>query len=295
MGQYSIKDLENLSGIKAHTLRIWEQRYDLLKPQRTDTNIRFYSDTELKRILNVVLLSKQGYRIGTIAKMSDEEMKKSIHTLTETDLKYEAHITELTQSMIDIDEERFEKIMATCILHYGLTQSMLNVIYPFLVKIGYMWITDGVNPAQEHFITNLIRQKIIVAIDGQVVKYNANSKNYLLFLPEGELHELSLLFLAYLLKSQNHRITYLGMSVPLSDVVKTAALKNPDYIYTIFTSAPTDEYLVPYVEDLSANFTDKQIYISGIRLSSYSQTPPPNIHFLHTLEAVLEHFNLCKE
>ncbi|OWY24920.1 MerR family DNA-binding transcriptional regulator [Sphingobacteriales bacterium UPWRP_1] len=295
MAQYSIKDIENLSGIKAHTLRIWEQRYELFKPHRTDTNIRYYTDNDLKLILNVVLLSKQGYRIGAIAKMSEDEIKSNVYSLSKTDLKYEVHITELTQAMIDIDEEVFEKTIATCILQYGLTKTMLNIIYPFLVKIGYMWVTDGINPAQEHFITNLIRQKIIVAIDGQVVKYNEQTKHYLLFLPEGELHEISLLFLTYLLKSRNHRITYLGMSVPLNDVSEAVSIKNPDYLYTIFTSSPSDEDLYDYVQALSDSFAGKQVYISGIKLMSYTQTPPPNICFLHTLEEVMQHFNLSRD
>lgn len=295
MAQYSIKDIENLSGIKAHTLRIWEQRYDLFKPHRTDTNIRYYTDNDLKLILNVVLLSKQGYRIGAIAKMSEEEIRSNVYSLSKTDLKYEVHINELTQAMVDIDEEVFEKTIATCILQYGLTKTMLNIIYPFLVKIGYMWVTDGINPAQEHFITNLIRQKIIVAIDGQVAKYNEHSKHYLLFLPEGELHEISLLFLAYLLKSRNHRITYLGMSVPLKDVAETVAIKTPDSLYTIFTSSPSDENLHEYIQALSDSFAGKTIYISGIKLMAYNQTPPPNICFLHSLDEVMKHFNLSHD
>lgn len=291
MAQYSIKDIENLSGIKAHTLRIWEQRYNLVQPHRTDTNIRYYSDNDLKLILNIVLLSKQGYRIGAIAKMSTDQIKKSVSNLTTTDLKYEVHINELTQSMIDVDEDRFEKIIATCILQYGLQQTMLCVVYPFLIKIGVMWTTGGVNPAQEHFITNLIRQKIIVAIDGQVVKYNENTKHCLLFLPEGELHEISLLFLSYLLKSRNHRITYLGMSVPLNDVVEVVQFKKPDAIYTIFTSTPTDEDIDAYLQALGEQFADTPVFISGSRLASYSSTPPPNLHLFRKAEDILHHIN----
>ncbi len=295
MAQYSIKDIENLSGIKAHTLRIWEQRYKLFKPLRTDTNIRYYSDCELKLILNVVLLSKMGYRIGTIAKMSSDDIKSSINNLSSIDIKYEALVNDLTRAMIDVDEDRFEKIIATGILQYGLPKTMLHIIYPFLVKIGVMWLTSNVNPAQEHFITNLIRQKIIVAIDGQIPKYNECSKHYLLYLPEGELHEISLLFLTYLLKSKNHRITYLGMSVPLNDVVEVVQHKKPDAIYTIFTSFPKEDNLEPYIKNISEKFNDTPVYISGIRLTDFRKAPPKNIRFLHTLEEVLTHFQITIE
>ncbi|QQS28559.1 MAG: MerR family transcriptional regulator [Sphingobacteriales bacterium] len=294
MALYSIKDIENLSGIKAHTLRIWEQRYNLFKPYRTDTNIRFYTDNELKLILNVVLLSKMGYRIGKIARMSSDDIKKSITHLSKSELKYDTLINELTEAMIDVDEDRFENIISASISQLGLFKTMLRVVYPFLEKIGMMWLTSIITPAQEHFITNLIRQKIIVAIDGQVTKADKDSKHYLLFLPEGELHEISLLFLYYLLKCKNHKITYLGMSVPLADVVEVFKLKQPDGIYTIFTSLPTDDELGAYLGKLSSSFDNSPVFVSGMRLEGYKELPPKNVRLLHKLEEVLELFQISE-
>ncbi|MEQ9302640.1 MAG: MerR family transcriptional regulator, partial [Marinoscillum sp.] len=167
MSTFSIRDLEHLSGIKAHTLRIWEQRYELIKPKRTDTNIRYYDDHDLKLILNVALLKENGIKISKIAEMSDGELQREVLKLTERNLRYPEQIHALTISMVDLDEDRFNKIISSNILKLGFEKTMMNVIYPFLSKIGILWQTSAINPAQVHFISNLVRQKLIAAIDGQ--------------------------------------------------------------------------------------------------------------------------------
>ncbi|MEX0883706.1 MAG: MerR family transcriptional regulator, partial [Cyclobacteriaceae bacterium] len=204
MKYYSIKDLEQLSGIKAHTLRIWEQRYKILKPKRTETNIRYYDDDDLKLILNVALLNDNGFKISKIAKLNMEDIKSEILKLTERSFKFDDQIHALIIAMVELDEERFEKIISTNILKIGFELTMINIIYPFLSKIGILWQTGSIHPGQEHFISNLVRQKLIVAIDGQM--YTGGGKKFLLFLPEGELHEISLLFSSYLLKSNGHKV-----------------------------------------------------------------------------------------
>jgi DNA-binding transcriptional MerR regulator len=165
MGKYSIKELEQLSGIKAHTIRIWEKRHKLIEPQRTDTNIRFYSDEDLKKIINVSLLNNNGVKISKIAGMSFEDMTKKILEMSESKSEATVFIDQLVIAMVDMEEDRFEKILSTLILRFGFERSVIEVIYPFLEKIGVLWQTKNINPAQEHFISNLIRQKIIVAID----------------------------------------------------------------------------------------------------------------------------------
>ncbi len=232
MSTYSIKDLEQLSGIKAHTLRMWEQRYNLMLPKRTDTNIRFYDDEDLKLILNVSLLNDNGYKISKIASMSEEEMRGEVLKLTERSLTYDDQIHSLTLAMIDFDEDRFEKIISTNTLKLGFENTMVNIIYPFLSKIGVLWQTGSINPAQEHFISSLIRQKIIVAIDGQYVDKKANSVKYMLFLPEGELHEMTLLFSYFLIKSRGNRVIYLGQSMPANDLEEAYKVHRPEYILT---------------------------------------------------------------
>jgi DNA-binding transcriptional MerR regulator len=196
------------------------------RPKRTDTNIRYYDDTDLKLVLNISLLKEHGFKISEIARMTMEDMSQEVLSLTDKNLRYSDQIQALTLSMIDLDEERFEKIMSTNALQVGFEQTMINIVYPFLIKIGVLWQTGAISPAQEHFISNLIRQKLIVAIDGQIMRRNDCPK-YMLFLPEGELHELSLLFANYLLRSRQNRVIYLGQSLPFVDVAGAYDIYRP--------------------------------------------------------------------
>jgi len=285
---YSIKDLEQLSGIKAHTLRIWEQRYDFIKPKRTDTNIRYYDDSDLKLILNVSLLKENGHKISKISQMHYNDMQNEVIKLTEKKLSYPEQIHSLTLAMIDHDEERFEKIMSTIILQLGFQMTMIKVIYPFLVKIGILWQTGAITPSQEHFISNLIRQKMIVAIDGLFVPATDYKKKYLLFLPEGELHELSLLFSSYILKSRKNKVIYIGQSTPFEDVIKIYNQLKPDYLLTVLTTHPQPCELQPYLNKLSQTFHNTQILISGRQLLSEDLETGKNIHLLNKLEDLVE-------
>ncbi|WP_448520041.1 MerR family transcriptional regulator [Rhodoflexus sp.] len=262
---YSIKDLENLTGIKAHTIRMWEQRYGILKPERTDTNIRLYGASELKMMLNIALLNNHGIKISKIARMSYEEIRMKVMETIHQSGNFDNQINALTLSMIDLDEAQFEKIMATNILQYGFEKTMINIVYPFLIKIGTLWTTDAINPAQEHFITNLIRQKIIVAIDGQF-EPRPNQKKFMLFLPEGELHEITLLFSYYVIKSRGHKVIYLGQSTPLSDLAQVYDIHRPDYLLSVITSVPPDEDVQTYVNFLCNRFPDTKILLSGYQV-----------------------------
>lgn len=266
MANYSIKDLEHLSGIKAHTLRIWEQRYNLINPKRTDTNIRYYDQTDLKLVLNVSLLKDNGFKISKIAKMSKEEMSEAVLTVTEKASSYSDQIYALTLSMIDLDEQRFEKIISTNTLKLGFERTMLNIIYPFLSKIGIMWITDSINPAQEHFMSHLIRQKLIVAIDGQYPSFETSTKKYMLFLPEGELHELSLLFANFLIRSRKSKTIYLGQDMPLRDLTLAHDLYEPDYLITILTSRNPRISPQSYLKNLANAFPKTPILVSGAQV-----------------------------
>ena len=278
MSNYSIRDLEQLSGIKAHTLRIWEQRYNLLNPKRTDTNIRYYDDEDLKHILNVALLNSKGVKISKIAAMSQVDISKEIIRLTTQSLNHEDQIQALTLSMIELDEERFEKVLSTSILKLGFEETVLDVIYPFLTRIGVLWQTGAINPAQEHFISNLIRQKLIVAIDGQIGKYTG--KTFMLFLPEGELHELSLLFSSYLIRKYGHKVIYLGQSTPKQDLISVYKIHQPDYLLTVITSSPTGDDVQKYIAMLAKEFPQSTIYISGLQALDQSLAIPSNVQLL---------------
>ncbi len=186
MGRYSIKQLEQLSGVKAHTIRIWEQRYDIVIPHRTETNIRFYDDIQLKKLLNVALLVQQGHKISKIGKLEEQEIQhlvadKLINTVT--DDQVEVAINGMLLCMIDYDETAFERIFSDSILRRGFEKTIIDLIYPFLIRVGIMWGINEVNPAQEHFMSNLIRQKIIVAIN-DVTCIPQPDRTFVLFLPE---------------------------------------------------------------------------------------------------------------
>ncbi|MEQ8582049.1 MAG: MerR family transcriptional regulator [Marinoscillum sp.] len=288
MSTFSIRDLEHLSGIKAHTIRIWEQRYELIKPKRTDTNIRFYDDQDLKLILNVALLKENGVKISKIAEMTHGDMQREVLKLTELNLRYPEQIHALTISMVDIDEERFEKIISTNILKLGFEKTMMNIIFPFLTKIGILWQTGAINPAQEHFISNLVRQKLIVAIDGQYSAPVDKAKKYVLYLPEGELHELSLLFADYLIKSRNHKTIYLGHSLPIMDLEAVCDIHKPDFLLSVLTTVPGPSDVQGYVDHLSEKFPDCQILLTGYQVIGQDVQAPSNVTFFTRFDQMID-------
>jgi len=288
MSNYSIKDLEQLSGIKAHTLRIWEQRYNIINPKRTDTNIRTYDDKDLKLVLNIALLKDHDYKISEIAKLSLEELSKEVLAISDKQLNYPDQIHALTIAMIDIDEERFEKIMSTNILQFGFENTMINIIYPFLSRIGTLWITGSIGPAQEHFITNLIRQKIVVAIDGQIIKPTADSKKYILYTPEGEFHEMPLLFANFILRARNNKVIYLGQSMPFSELEFICQHHKPDCLFTVITSTPGQDDIQQYINKLGDTFPEIKILLTGYQVIAQGLDLPKNIEVVSNVRQLME-------
>ena len=288
MSTYSIKDLEQLSGIKAHTLRIWEQRYDILSPDRTDTNIRTYDDNDLKLVLNIALLKDHGYKISEISKMLPDELSKEVLLISDKQLNYPDQIHALTISMLDLDEERFEKIVSTNSLQFGFENMMINIIYPFLSRIGTLWITGSIGPAQEHFISNLIRQKLIVAIDGQLPSLRPGSKKYLLYLPEGEMHEISLLFANYIIRSRQNKVIYLGQSLPFSELGFAHGMHKPDYIFTVITSVPGQNEIQRYVYKLAKEFPDSKILMTGYQVVGQDIDCPDNVEIITQIKYLMD-------
>lgn len=287
MGSYSIKDLEQLSGIKAHTLRVWEQRYDIISPKRTNTNIRFYDDTDLRHVLNISFLNQNGHKISKIATLSPEHISHLVSKIADANLEFPNQVNALVISMVNLDEDRFEKIIATNTLQFGFERTMINIVYPFLQKIGILWQTGSINPAHEHFITNLIRQKLIVAIDGHLSPLNPNAKKYVLFLPEGELHELTLLFSAYIIKSRHNRAIYLGQSLPSADLATVNEVYHPDYLLTVISSSPTKNEVVRYVEDLTRQFPDSEVLISGYQAIKQKAKMPKGVTVFENIEELI--------
>jgi DNA-binding transcriptional MerR regulator len=293
MAKYSIRDLEKLSGIKAHTLRIWEKRHKLLEPKRTNTNIRYYNDADLKKILNIALLNRNGYKISKIAGFRESEMCEQVNELAKTSPEITSIIDGLVISMIEMDENRFGQIFSANIDKYGFEETILNIIYPFFEKVGMLWQTGSINPAQEHFISNLIRQKISTAIESTSLINNSRSKSFLIFLPEGELHEIGLLFYYFLAKKQGHRVIYLGQSIPYDDIESVQKIRTCDYILTSFSSAINGLDINNYLSKLAGEFKDKTILFSSFEYEGIKKHLPVNVirimnavHFAEFLKSI---------
>jgi DNA-binding transcriptional MerR regulator len=291
MGHYSIRDLERFTGIKAHTIRIWEKRYGLIEPERTITNIRAYCDAELRKLLNISILNKNGFKISKIANLSPEEITSNINKLIDQPTDTESYQENLVISMIDLDEQKFERILSRAILQYGFEETIIRIINPFYVRIGIMWQTGSINPAQEHFVSNLIRQKMFVAIDSQMPEESPSKKTFTLFLPEGELHELTLLFSNYILRKRGHRVIYLGPDVPLSDLLEIEKIKSSDFMMTACITAISQKKLSDYIYKLSQQFLDKTIYITGEQIINYTDKLPKNIKYLSSPQNLINELN----
>lgn len=284
MSTYSIKDLEKFTGIKAHTLRIWEKRYGVVEPERTPTNIRYYTDTDLKKLLNISILNRHGFKISDIVELSDDQMSEKILQLTQRLYDAESQIESLVVSMIDVDENRFDKILTSAIIKLGFEQAVLKVIYPFFERLGMLWQVGSISPAQEHFMSNLIRQKLIVAIDGLATSAVPGADTFLLFLPEGEWHEIGLLFTSYLIRKRGHHVVYLGQSVPFDNLAEIVRLRKCNRLFTQFIAAMDDEQVDRYIGDLSQTFPSCLVLVSGHQLHRRETELPSNVVFLRNME-----------
>ena len=287
MNVFTIKDLENLSGIKAHTLRIWEQRYNFLKPNRTDTNIRYYCNQELKTILNISLLNKHGYKISHIDKMSAQELKSKVGELTDQEARHERVVNELIAYMIDLDIVLFEHLLDECILTRGIDRAINQLIFPFLDRIGILWLTNHIHPAQEHLVTNVIRQKLIVGIEA-AVPHRHIDRTLLLFLPEGEYHELGLLYVHYLLRSHGAGVLYLGPDMPIKDIEFVCKYKQPDFLYTHLTGITGGFSFEKFLFQINQRIPDIPLVISGQLACTKLRKTVPGISFKRSLSEVWE-------
>jgi len=288
---YSISDLEKLSGIKAHTIRVWEQRYAILHPQRTKTNIRFYEDKDLKVLLNVVFLKKNGYKISKIAKMSDADLAQALSEVSDIDIAESVQLDALTLSMMEMDEHKFSNIIDTNIEQLGFERTMLEVIHPFLEKLSMLWLTGSVAHVQETFISNLIRQKLLSAINKEEVVNTPDAKKFVLYLPEGENQELSLQLMHFLLKARKFRVAYLGSDITLSDVSDAVSLFQPDYIFTMITETYVGDPVSSYLSQMQTQFPDAHLLLSGYQVVAQGVNNTEQITVLRSLPETLAYID----
>ncbi len=282
MGNYSINDLEKLSGVKAHTIRIWEKRFKIIEPSRTETNFRYYNDEQLKKLLNISLLNNHGYKISKIAGLSESDICTEVEKVASGDKSYDAQIEQLVVAMIEMSEEKFEQHLDNQILKDGFEDAMLQVVYPFFDKVGLLWQTGNVTPAQEHFISNLIRRKIIVAIDRLPKDETKGAKSFLLFLPDGEMHEIGLLFTKYILRKNGHKVIYLGQSMPNKYLTDALDTRKPDYLLTYITS-PIEGGIHDYLKDLCQTCKVLPVYIAGMQTCDVDFVALKNVHCISSV------------
>ncbi len=292
MTEYKIHDLERLSGIKAHTIRIWEKRYGLIIPSRTATNRRYYSSEQLIKLLNISTLASNGFKISAIAALSDEDFAAHIvrlHHQPAGDAACSAYISKLAEGMLGYNEQLIEDTFASAAREMGFFSTITNVVYPFLAKTGLLWRTDKASPIQEHFASCVIRRKIIAAIDTLPLPLNSG-KTYLLFLPPNEWHETGLLLTNYLLRSRGYRTIYLGQSVPYEDI--NAVLKDirPDFIVTFFTAPRPSSEISEELNTMAAIAPFATIYYAGnSSLFEDLELSANNIAYLNGINALLDH------
>jgi len=265
--KFSIRDLENLSGIKSHTIRIWEKRYDLLEPDRTDTNIRSYNLSSLRKILNVSYLKNAGIKISTIASLTTTEIETQVRKLAIRNNKNDHAVQELKLAMVNFDQFMFQRVYDSVLKEVGFSGVFYDLFIPFLEELGYLWQSKTINIAHEHFISHLIKQKVLVNLEKvQYQETTNNDKVYVLFLPENEMHDLGLLFLNYELLKKGCKTVYLGASMVLEALpfFKKQGI-TPTYI-TYITVKPTEKELPSFLKKFNrkvAKNDDTELWILG--------------------------------
>jgi DNA-binding transcriptional MerR regulator len=260
MHHFTINDIVNLSGIKAHTLRVWEQRYQILRPKRKESNHRYYDNDDLKEILRIAWLNKNGYKISRIAQMSRRQMIDICSKPNLEDIK-EAILNDFIQAANELDEESFHRAMQSSLLHLGFEKTIFEIFYPLLENIGRNWMSDKIRPVQEHFASEQIKRKILAGI--QSLTMPDDGPLTILFTPVNELHEIPLLVIHYFLKKKGVRVAYLGTNASNSDLAfyiqkKTVCTLHFHLITHLSYQSPDE-----YIESLLSLFPMQQIVVSG--------------------------------
>lgn len=283
MSRYSIKDLEQITGIKAHTIRMWERRYSIIQPQRTETNIRYYSDQDLRKLLNISMLNAAGIKISTLAQMKSVDLEYEVLELSKlTDIK-DTSIDKLVLASINFDENLFESILNRCILEKGMEDTTIQILFPFFQRIGILWQVGTVSPAQEHFISNLIRQKLFTAIDSVSGPKQESAKKIVFFLKQGELHDISILFYNYIAKKNAMKTLFLGQDLPFTDLQKVVEDYKPDCLFTSFISPLNPNDLNQYLNSLATDFSEIEIIVTGLQLKQDQLSIPENIKLVSSI------------
>ena len=287
MNIFSIGDIENLTQIKAHTLRIWEQRYGICKGKRKNSLHRYYDEEDLKQILRIALLYTNGFKISHIARFSLEEIKEKSLGLQSANGSYGSYLNRLLESSIDLDIDRFEEIFKEAVRKLGFENTIIEIGFPFLNKIGLFWLTGHVLPAQEHISSAIITKYICKAID-QLPAVNAEllRRRVLLFTPPGEFHEISLLFMQFTLKKNGVPNIYMGKSTTIETLIEYCSRQPVSELCFQLITNLTKTDITEYTKQLAKTFPDKKIVCYGKGCIAISE-PLPNVTILRNNEALV--------
>ncbi|MBD0289107.1 MAG: MerR family transcriptional regulator, partial [Flavisolibacter sp.] len=276
MHYFTIRDIENLCGIKAHTLRIWEQRYTFFSPQRKSSKHRIYDNEDLKQLLRISFLYHNGWKISRIAALSPEEILNEVQKLSLKPVNKETYVLQLLESALEFDEPAFIQLLDKLIEQLGFETCITEICYPYLQRIGQLWVTDHVVPAQEHFSSYLIQHKIIAETD-KLPPATSESDTILLFTPQDEHHELPLLYIHYLLRKNGWQTIYMGANVRIAQIKQIVGEKEVQFLFLHLITNLTKVSIDDYVEDVCTSFREQTIVASGSSIFSLQR------HFLNLI------------
>ncbi|BFP42642.1 MerR family transcriptional regulator [Flavobacteriaceae bacterium GF1] len=291
---FSIRDMENLSGIKAHTIRIWEKRYNLFSPERTVTNIRTYSLKSLQKLLNIVLLYHNGYKISKIAKIPESEIPVLVREIVAKNSEKSHAINAFKLSMINFDQALFFNTYNSLLAERSFREIFIEVFIPLLNELGLLWQTDTISPSHEHFITNLIKQKIYINTEKlQIIEPTRKDKVFVLFLPENEIHELGLLFLNYEINLKGYKAIYLGQTMPIENLVDIIKYYENVHFVSYFTVSPTKDEIEKYIENFEKDVNSlgsSKLWILGHQVQHLlNEDLPESIRTFNSIERLMSH------
>ncbi len=276
MAVYSIRDLEIITGIKTHTIRIWERRYNLIEPKRTKTNIRYYSDKDLKKLLNISILNKKGMRISQIASMDESQIRDRVLDCLMDSKQGNITSGNLMVAMLELDELRFTTTLSESIIKIGFEATIETILFPFLDRVTLLWQAGAINVSQDHYISNLIRQKLLIAINNEIRSPESTHGRILFFTPENEWHEITLLFYSFVARKAGFETIYLGASTPLNEIGNMLDLKPFDAIFFSMVFTRSESEIDKTIDQIAQLENCKKVFITGNVIEEYNPAMPDN-------------------
>ena len=290
MRHYTLYELEKMTGILAATIRVWERRYNIIQPKRTGTNRRWYDDDDLRRLINISIIYQSGIKISKIAKYSGSDLEEKVELLTRDSVISDNHIKSLIVAMLSFNGNAVNEILLRSIINIGFEETFSSVVFPFLRRIGIMWHTGSADTGAEHFITNILRGKLISAIDSLPPANDYKRKRVIMFLPDNEMHEMGLLFYTYLIRKLGHEVLSLGQATPFSALTEASEKWHSDILVTGTLSELSVFEPEEYLNKLSTTFKSKKILVSGSLADKPVIEKYKNIYPIRSVSDLKKHF-----